>query len=144
MLFGLQGDIWTIKTTKAKGVNRERDELAIRHTTWAGDDSDFSWANDGKKFYFTSDREGNTRIYEYDLEKRTQTPLWNRNENIVRLRVSPDGMHLYFWVAGPEGGLHRMTLANKEIKRIFKLPGIHMRGRGGIDYQWSPDLKWIA
>ena len=144
MLFGLQGDIWTIKTTKAKGVNRERDELAMRHTTWAGDDSDFSWANDGKKFYFTSDREGNTRIYEYDLEKRTQTPLWNRDENIVRLRVSPDGKHLYFWVAGPEGGLHRMTLANQEVKRIFKLPGIHMRGRGGIDYEWSPDLKWIA
>lgn len=144
MLFGLHGDIWSIKINKTKGVNRERDELATRHTTWAGDDSDFSWAHDGKKFYFTSDREGNTRIYEYDLEKESQKPLWNRKENIVRLRVSPDGKHLYFWVAGPEGGLHRLDLASEQVKRIFKLPGIHMRGRGGIDYEWSPDMQWIA
>ena len=144
ILFGLKGDIWTVKTAKSKGIEKELDEIATQHTTWAGEDSDFSWSKGGKKFYFTSDREGNTRIYEYDLIKRTQNSLWKREENIVRLRVSPDGKKLFFWVAGPEGGLHSLNLEDKKVLRIFKLPGIHMRGRGGIDYEWSPDSKWIA
>ena len=144
MLFGLHGDIWTVKTLKSKGINRIADETAIQHTTWAGDDSDFSWSKDCKKFYFTSDREGNTRIYEYDLEKKSQKPLWNRKENIVALRASPDGKALYFWVAGPEGGLHRLDLKDGQHKQILKLPGTHLRGRGGLYYEWSPDMKWIA
>ena len=63
---------------------------------------------------------------------------------VTALRFSPDGKHLFFWVTGPEGGLHRLTLADQKVKRILKLPGIHIRGRGGIDYEWSPDEKWIA
>ncbi len=144
MMFGLNGDIWTVKTSKATGVEKSRDEIATQLTTWAGDDSDFSWALDGKKIYFTSDREGNTRIFEYDLEKKTQRPLLKRDETIVRLRISPDGKHLFFWMAGPNGGLHRFTLVDEKVKRIINLPGIHIRGRGGIDYEWSPDMKWIA
>jgi tricorn protease len=144
MLFGLNGDIWTVKIFKDKGVEKARSEVATQHTSWAGDDSDFSWSKDGKKFYFCSDREGNTRIYEYDLIKKSQRSLWKRDENIVRLRMSPDGKHLFFWAAGPEGGLFRLTLADEKVKRILKLPGVHLRGRGGIDYEWSPDLKWIA
>ena len=144
MLFGLNGDIWTVKIFKSKGIDKARDEVAKQLTTWAGDDSDFSWAKDSKKFYFTSDREGNSRIYEYDLEKESQRALWKRDENIVRLRISPDGKHLFFWVAGPKGGLYRMKLEDESVKQIIKLPGIHMYGRGGIEYEWSPDLKWIA
>lgn len=144
MIFGLKGDIWQIPITKPSGVARETAGRARRLTRWPGDDSDFSWAKDSKKIYFTSDRENNTRIYELNLETQKLRPLWNRNEDVVRLRLSPDGKHLFFWMAGPDGGLQRLTLADGKLKTIVKLPGTHVRGRGGVEYEWSPDNQWIA
>jgi len=73
--FGLHGDIWTIPLDKPKGIAAKSAEYASRLTDWAGDDSDFSWSKDGKKIYFTSDREFFTRIYELDVKTRKVEPL---------------------------------------------------------------------
>ncbi len=143
--FGLRGDIWTIGVEKPKGIAARNAEFARRLTDWVGDDSDFSWSPDGKKLYFTSDREFNTRLYELDLEKPEPRSLWNRNEDITGLRVSPDGKQLTFWASGPEGGLYAMPIdGSEEPHRIVHVPGPQWRGVGGGDYAWSPDMKWIA
>jgi tricorn protease len=143
--FGLRGDIWTVVMEKPKGFAGKNAEFARRLTEWVGDDSDFSWAPDGKKLYFTSDREFNTRLYELDLESLEAVSLWNRNEDITGLRVSPDGKQLSFWVSGREGGLYVMPIdGSEEPRRIVKVPGPQWRGVGGGDYAWSPDMKWIA
>jgi len=143
--FGLRGDIWTIGVDKPKGIAAKNAEFARRLTDWVGDDSDFSWSPDGKKLYFTSDREFNTRLYELDLEKPEPRSLWNRNEDVTGLRVSPDGKQLTFWASGPEGGLYVMPIdASEEPHRIVHVPGPQWRGVGGGDYAWSPDMKWIA
>ena len=144
MAFGLKGDIWLVITAKPEGVSTGRAEIAKQLTNWAGDDSDFSWAPDGKKIYFTSDREGNTRIYEMDILTQQVQPLWKRPEDVTHLRVSPDGEHLFFWMAGPDGGLHRLKLKDGTLKKLAAVPGTHTRGDGGVDYEWSPDGKWIA
>ncbi len=144
MAFGLKGDIWLVLTAKPEGVLTGRSEVAQQLTTWAGDDSDFSWAPDGRRLFFTSDREGNTRIYELDIATRQVQPIWKRTEDVTHLRVGPDGEHLFFWMAGPEGGLHRLKLKDGTLKKLVALPGTHMRGDGGADYEWSPDGKWIA
>src|SRR6185503_13157592 len=112
--FGLRGDIWTVAINKPKGVAGRNAEFARRLTEWVGDDSDFSWSPDGKKLYFTSDREFTTRVYEIDLESLEAKALWNRNENVTGLRVSPDGKQLTFWVAGREGGLYMLDLESGE------------------------------
>ena len=65
------------------------------------------------------------------------------NDNLGRSQYA-DGKFLFCWVAGPEGGLHRIDLKDSSSKRIIKVPGTHSRGQGGIDYEWSPDRKWIA
>lgn len=144
--FGLRGEIWTIPTQKPRGVAGRGSEFARRLTDWEGDDSDFFWSPDGTKLYFTSDREFTTRLYETELATLKTRLLWNRDENIGRINVSPDGRQLAFWVAGPEGGLYLLPLdGSGEARRVISMPGSHWRGGGGAgDYAWSPDLKWIA
>jgi Tol biopolymer transport system component/C-terminal processing protease CtpA/Prc len=144
MAFGLHNDIWTVAVEKPKGIAAKSAEYATRLTDWAGDDSDFLWSKDGKTLYFTSDREFYTRIYEMDVKSRKVTPLWQRNSDVERLRVSPDGKMLGFWVTGPDGGLYTMTLSNKEMKKLVSVPGPQWRGQGGGDYEWSPDMRWIC
>lgn len=144
MAFGLRGEIWTIPVEKPKGIAAKSAEYATRLTDWAGDDSDFMWSKDGKKLYFTSDREFYTRIYELDVKTRKVTPLWKRNSDVERMQMSPDGKQLGFWVTGPDGGLYTMTLSNQEVKKVVSIPGPQWRNQGGGDYAWSPDMKWIC
>ena len=144
LAFGLRGDIWTIATDKPKGVAGRNADLAKRLTDWVGDDSDFSWAPDGKKLYFTSDREFTTRLYELDAQTLKLRPLWNHDENITRIQPSPDGKQLTFWVSGTEGGLYALTIETGETRRLVKIPGPQWRGMGGGDFAWSPDMRWLA
>ncbi len=144
LAFGLRGDIWSVATDKTKGVAGRSEEFARRLTDWVGDDSDFIWSRDGKKLYFTSDREFNTRIYELDLATLAVKPLWQRNEDVTRLSLCPDGHHLAFWVAGKEGGLYTLHLADGTVKRVVHVPGTHWQVSGGGDFAWSPDMQWIA
>ncbi|HYV31773.1 MAG TPA: hypothetical protein VEO53_11800, partial [Candidatus Binatia bacterium] len=142
--FGLRGDIWTIAIDKPKGVAGRNADLAKRLTDWVGDDSDFSWSPDGRKLYFTSDREFTTGLYELDLKTMKATSLWNREEDLARITVSPDGKQLGFWVSGKEGGLYTFTLETTQAHRVVTLPGPQWHGVGGGDFAWSPDMKWIA
>lgn len=142
--FGLQGDIWTVAIDKPKGIAGRSAEFATRLTDWPGEDSDFSWSRDGKKLYFTSDRGFFTRIYELDAKTREVAPVWERNSDVDRVKLSPDGKQLGFWVAGSDGGLYTLNLTNREAKKIVTVPGVQWRGQGGGDFEWSPDMRWIC
>lgn len=142
--FGLRGEIWTIGIDKPKGVAGRSAEFARRLTDWAGDDSDFSWSQDGKKIYFTSDREFYTRLFEMDVESLKVKPLWNRTSDVDRVKMSPDGKQLGFWVTGREGGLYLLTLETGEARKLVSLPGPQWHGLGGGDFSWSPDMQWVA
>ncbi len=142
--FGIHGDIWTVLIDKPKGIEGKAAVFARKLTDWVGMDSDFVWANDGKKLYFTSDRELNNRIYELDVETLAVKPLWNRSEDVTGLRMSPDGKELAFWVSGPKGGLYTMVIESGELCQVVDRPGIQTYGYGGGDMAWSPDMRWIA
>jgi tricorn protease len=141
---GLRGDIWTVPLEKPKGVAGRNAEFARRLTEWEGEDSDFFWSKDGKKLYFTSDREFNVRVYELDVETAKIKSLWNRSEDVVRPQVSPDGKQLGFWVSGRNGGLYVIALETGVARQLVKSPGTQSGGNGGGDFAWSPDMQWVA
>ncbi|MBU6399656.1 MAG: PD40 domain-containing protein [Verrucomicrobia bacterium] len=139
--FGLRGDIWTVPIEKPKGVAGRSADIARRLTDWAGDDSDFSWSQDGKKLYFTSDRQFNVRLYALDLGNLKVTPLWNRDDDVAHPMVSPDGKQLGFWAYGAEGGLYHYHIATGETRRLVRVPGAQWNAG---DFAWSPDMQWVA
>jgi tricorn protease len=142
--FGLKGDIWTVAIDRPKGVAGRSAEIAKRLTDWAGDDSDFVWAPDGKKIYFTSDRGFSTGLYLVDVETAEVSPVFRREEDVTSPRLSPEGKQIALWVAGTEGGLFVVNLDNQESRRLVHVPGPHWRGMGGGSIEWSPDGKWLA
>jgi Tol biopolymer transport system component/C-terminal processing protease CtpA/Prc len=144
LAFGLRGDIWTVPVERPKGIAGRNADIARRLTDWVGADEDFSWSRDGKRLYFISNRERNFRLYELELATLKTKCLWDRPEEVIGPRVSPDGKQLGFWVSGREGGLHLMDLSNNVVRRLVKAPGPQWRGHGGGEFEWSPDMQWIA
>ncbi|MBI5383860.1 MAG: PD40 domain-containing protein [Verrucomicrobia bacterium] len=143
--FGLRGDIWTVAVEKPKGIAGRGAEFARRLTDWAGDDSDFYWAPDGKRLFFTSDREFYSRLFEVELDSLKVKPVWARDSDVSRLSISPDGKWLGFWASGKEGGLYLLRLETGETRRLVTAPGPQWRGQGGGgDFAWSPDMQWMA
>jgi tricorn protease len=63
---------------------------------------------------------------------------------VSRLKLSPDGKQLGFWVSGSDGGLFVLNLETGEAKKVLHEPGTHWYGLGGGDFAWSPDMRWLC
>lgn len=146
VFFGLRSEIWTIPTKKPGGVAQRVANIAKRLTNWVGDDSDFVIPHGANpsKLYFTSDRDKNVRLYELNLENEEVTCLWNRTDDMLNPRISPDGRSIAFWVTGADGGLYRLNLEDHSLLKLVSLPASYMYANGGGSFSWSPDGKWIA
>ena len=146
IFFGLRSEIWSIPTKKPGGVADRTANIAKRLTDWVGEDSNFI-VQPGKnptKLYFLSDRQKNLRLYELDLESDEINCLWDREDDILDPRFSPDGTAIAFWVSGAEGGLYRLNLEDRSLYRLVELPASYFYANGGTTFSWSPDGRWIA
>jgi tricorn protease len=93
---------------------------ATRLTESPAYDHGMAWAPDGNKLLFTSDRK--------------VTQLTNTTDAELGAGFAPDGKHITFIRAGK---LWTMNVDGSDAKVLVNDPSV-------IDYEWSPDGKWIA
>jgi tricorn protease len=114
-------------------------------TDGASNDHSISWAPDGSKMLFSSDRSGHDDLYLLEANdpehpKFTEahrfkvTQLTHTPEAEKAATFSPDGKQIAFIRAGR---LYTMAPDGKDVKVVVDRAVI-------IDYEWSPDSKWIA
>jgi tricorn protease len=103
------------------------------------------WAPDGKKLIFLSDRLGHEDIYLLESADPDQpwivkagtfktTQLTKTPDAEQGINFSPDGKRISFVQSGK---LWTMNVDGTDVKTIVGEPRV-------IDYEWSPDGKWIA
>lgn len=115
-------------------------------------ESGVAWSPDGKALYYASERNGTRNIYKAEMGH--DDPNFPNATVIKETRmfaddgfdrmapdVSPDGKQLAF--IGDRNRLMVMDLKSKKVRQLTDGSTNNSR-RGGFDYQWSPDSKWIV
>ncbi len=118
---------------------------STRMTDHAGADSQPNWSPDSTKIVFISDRTGSDEIYLLEQDDAEHpsltrahtfktTQLTNTKEGEQFPLFSPKGDKIAFlrsgqlWTMKPDGKEQTVLVADKKV----------------VDYEWSPDGKWIA
>lgn len=136
--FVMQGELWLVPVKKGRGPNADD---ATQLTRYAGLDQDPVWAPDGKFLFFTSDRDGEERLYRLELETNQVEPISKVAADVRQVKVTPDRKGLSFFVTGGEGGLFLLPLDSTNAKRV--VPGTGNQGLAD-GYDWSPDMRYVA
>ncbi len=134
--FVVHGELFLMPITGGK---------ARRLTEHAGNDHDLAWSPDGKKLVFVSDRTGSEDIYllehndpdHPELVRAHQfkvTQLTKDPEPHAGVGFAPDGKRVAFlrggklWTMNPDGSDAKALVDQTRV----------------IEYEWSPDSKWLA
>lgn len=115
---------------------------AMRLTRTTGVESQLTWSPDSRTVVYVSDRDGRTKLYQYDIATEKETQLTTGDGSDDTPRFSPDGKMLAFQRDG--SNLMVLDLATKNArsvaKALFDTPPL------GSDkpFDWSPDSQWLA
>jgi len=130
-----QGDIEIYRLTLA---DRKRVPAAVNGRGLSHEESP-AWAPDGKRFAFTSTRDGNQELYVTDLSEGKWQRLTEDPALDAHPAWSPDGRWIAF--ATDRWGDLELALidaAGGTVRRLTESPGLD-------DYPaWSPDGRWLA
>ncbi|HJV21757.1 MAG TPA: protein kinase [Holophagaceae bacterium] len=108
--------------------------VAVRFLTYSGRDSSPAASPDGRTVAFTSNRDGQSRIWLKQLKGGGEVALSPGSDDYPRF--SPDGSSLLFIRAeGPKTSLFRMSLLGTDIRRVVE---------DAATADWSPDGSLIA
>jgi tricorn protease len=136
IVFGVHGELFLMPIKGGK---------ATRLTNSPAYDHDLAWSPDSSKIIFLSDRNGYEDVYvlEPDDPEHPQLAkarkfkvkqLTNTPDAEMGLNFSPDGKRISFLRAGK---LWTMKPDGTDAKAVVNETMV-------IDYEWSPDSKWLA
>ena len=106
----------------------------FRWMSFSGRDSSPAVSPDGRTIAFTSDRDGQPRVWLKQVSGEGEAPLTTGPDDFPRF--SPDGTQVLF--ARPDGAansLYRAAVLGGEARRLLE---------GATEGDWSPDGKRIA
>ncbi|HAY22277.1 MAG TPA: hypothetical protein DCY27_08940 [Desulfobacterales bacterium] len=110
-----------------------------RLTEERANDTSPTWAPDGRRLAFVSDRDGNREIYAMKADGSEQVNLTRHGAEDMTPAWSPDGENIAF-ASYRDGNweIYVMKADGSNIRRLTR--------SAGADYSptWSPDGKWIA
>ena len=80
--------------------------------------TNFAWSEDGKKIYFTSDKEGTIQIYGYDLAARTFEQITDGDYDYTSIQVTGNQIIATRTTHAYPAEIYGINLKNKEVKQL--------------------------
>jgi Tol biopolymer transport system component/C-terminal processing protease CtpA/Prc len=114
---------------------------ATRVTNTVAPESFVAWSPDSRRIVYTSERDGSLKIFQYDFQTETETPLTVTGNDFAPV-FSPDGKSLAF--LRNARSLMIYDFASKREREICKLFTDAPPLAGKRSLSWSPDNRWIA
>jgi Tol biopolymer transport system component len=114
---------------------------AARVTRTVAPESFVAWSPDSRRIVYTSERDGNLKIFQYDFSTETETQLTNAGNDFAPV-FSPDGKSLAFFRNARS--LMIYDFATKQEREVSKLFTDAPPLAGKRSLAWSPDNRWIA
>ena len=114
----------------------EGDTIPLTNST--ARDKNSSWAPDGSKIAYISDRSDGEQVWLVDLETKTHNQLTFRDTLKHGIKWAPDSKQLLSIES--QGQLFWIQLESNIQKKVVQEP----RGFFWGDVEWSPDSKWIV
>ncbi len=115
---------------------------ATRLTNTSGVEDEVKWASDNRRVVYTSDRNGVTRLYVYDVGQNSESQLTSSGENDSCPFWSPDGKSIAFFRGGSK--LMVIDVESKAERELARTYARQAPLNSNADIAWSPDGKWIA
>ncbi|MBO4504419.1 MAG: S9 family peptidase [Bacteroidales bacterium] len=80
--------------------------------------TNFAWSEDGKKIYFTSDKEGTIQVYGYDIAARTFEQITDGDYDYNSIQVCGDQIIATRTTHAYPAEIYGINLKNKEVKQL--------------------------